>query len=121
MPPTDTLTRRLPALRRQLRERRRALLARVARDETDLRGLGGIEAEEADEAQEDATAQLLIALDDRERREITAIDAALARMDEDAYGRCQACRRPIALTRLCAIPEATTCRTCAERDEGLQP
>ncbi|MGH3442697.1 MAG: TraR/DksA family transcriptional regulator [Nitriliruptorales bacterium] len=37
------------------------------------------------------------------------IDAALARMDEGAYGVCEACGEPIGDARLEAIPYATLC------------
>jgi RNA polymerase-binding transcription factor len=115
MPSHDPLAKRLPKLRRALVERRRMLRARVRRDENDLRRLGSnVEPEEADEAHEDAEARLLIALDDRGRREVATIDAALARMEDGRYGRCAACEKPIPIARLEALPETPTCRGCAE-------
>ena len=43
------------------------------------------------------------------------IDAALARLDAGAYGRCAVCGEPIARARLQARPYAATCIRCAER------
>jgi RNA polymerase-binding transcription factor DksA len=36
---------------------------------------------------------------------------------EGAYGRCEACGRPIPAARLRAVPEAVRCVPCAERQE----
>ena len=49
------------------------------------------------------------------RQRIAGIDAALARVAADSYGRCERCGRPIARGRLAARPAATTCVSCAER------
>ena len=51
---------------------------------------------------------------DRSRRAIADIDAALARLDDGTYGSCEACRRPISLERLEAIPRTRLCITCAD-------
>jgi RNA polymerase-binding transcription factor DksA len=47
------------------------------------------------------------------REEIGLIREALRRMDEGTYGRCEACRRPIGLRRLRALPQAAACVRCA--------
>lgn len=44
---------------------------------------------------------------------IRDIDAALTRMAEGDYGRCEACRRPIRLQRLKALPWTRYCVQCA--------
>lgn len=49
---------------------------------------------------------------ERELRELTEIDAALARMAEGAYGRCAECGKPIGRLRLLAVPEARVCLSC---------
>ncbi|MEB2362738.1 MAG: TraR/DksA family transcriptional regulator [Bryobacteraceae bacterium] len=43
------------------------------------------------------------------------IDAALRRLDEGTFGKCEDCGRPIALKRLEAIPWASRCVPCQER------
>jgi DnaK suppressor protein len=45
--------------------------------------------------------------------EIRNIDTALTRMAEGDYGRCEACRRPIRVKRLQAVPWARYCVKCA--------
>lgn len=65
----------------------------------------------------DAMQSQAMALEIRRRnsRELTAIAAALGRIDEDDYGSCQRCDEPISTTRLRANPTATLCIDCAER------
>jgi DnaK suppressor protein len=45
--------------------------------------------------------------------EIRNIDTALTRMAEGDYGRCEACRRPIRVQRLRAVPWTRYCVKCA--------
>jgi DnaK suppressor protein len=51
------------------------------------------------------------------RRELTQIDAALTRMDENDYGLCVDCGLPIPLERLEALPYAIRCEEDASRHE----
>ena len=51
------------------------------------------------------------------RRELTQIDAALTRMDENDYGICVDCGQPIPLERLEALPYAIRCEEDASRKE----
>ncbi len=48
---------------------------------------------------------------------LAAIDAALARIEQGTYGKCQRCGRPIADERLEAIPYATLCIDCKRQVE----
>jgi len=53
--------------------------------------------------------------------EIRNIDTALTRMAEGDYGRCEACRRPIRVKRLQAVPWARHCVKCAGLREAFNP
>jgi len=53
--------------------------------------------------------------------EIRNIDIALTKMEEGGYGRCEACRRPIKLKRLRAIPWTRHCVHCAGMRETFLP
>jgi RNA polymerase-binding protein DksA len=46
------------------------------------------------------------------------IDAALARIEDGAYGTCASCGEEIAVGRLEAHPWASLCIDCARRQEG---
>lgn len=72
---------------------------------------------------EDSSAQtatereLEFALDDHESKELAAVDAALQRIEDGAYGHCTACGIDIPLARLQAAPEAERCIACQEKAE----
>ncbi len=53
------------------------------------------------------------------RRELEEIEAALRRIDEGSYGRCEACGGPMGLQRIRAIPEARFCLSCSGQREVL--
>ena len=44
---------------------------------------------------------------------LSEVEAALARIDDGTYGRCERCGESIAPARLEAMPMAATCITCA--------
>ncbi|HEX5646418.1 MAG TPA: TraR/DksA C4-type zinc finger protein [Nitrospira sp.] len=64
--------------------------------------------------------RLLDRLDEREKREIEAIDLALIRIETGSYGRCQGCGKDIPVARLQALPTATTCLLCSQASETLK-
>ena len=43
------------------------------------------------------------------RHQLAEVDAALARLDDGSYGRCEVCGEPVAPARLEARPTARTC------------
>jgi DnaK suppressor protein len=49
------------------------------------------------------------------RQQLAEIDAALRRVAEGSYGRCDTCGQPIGTDRLAARPATTTCIGCASR------
>ena len=60
----------------------------------------------------EATAMLVQA-----RQHLVEVDAALGRMDDGSYGRCESCGRDIPAARLEVRPFARRCVTCAAREE----
>jgi RNA polymerase-binding transcription factor len=110
--------------RRKLEDER----ARVAAALDHLRsGNAGSMEDEVDESHFDnhlaETASVTIAreidysLEENEARVLTAIDAALGRIDDGTYGRCERCGREIEAERLEALPWATLCIDDKRRDE----
>jgi RNA polymerase-binding protein DksA len=95
---------------RQLREEIRQTLLKsdteqylqIANDVRDLE----------DESFADLVVDVSLAEIDRDLEELRAIDAALLRMSDGTYGRCDVCDRPIELKRLQAAPEALRCIDC---------
>jgi RNA polymerase-binding transcription factor len=59
--------------------------------------------------------QHVAALLGQARDHLAVIDAALRRLGEGVYGRCERCGQPIAPERLAARPTATRCVSCAGR------
>ena len=59
--------------------------------------------------------QYVAALIGQAREHLARIDAAMARLAEGSYGRCERCGQPIAAARLAARPVAATCVSCAGR------
>ena len=53
-----------------------------------------------------------IALRERSTRQLEAVDAALLRLDDETFGVCRNCGRPIAEERLEARPWAALCIEC---------
>jgi len=46
-------------------------------------------------------------------RELTELDAALARLDDGTWGRCERCQGAIGRDRLRALPETRLCLPCS--------
>jgi RNA polymerase-binding protein DksA len=112
------------ALEGALRSRREALWHEVASEEERLAALGEERESELEErAQEEVAARVLDRLDERGKREIEAIDAALQRMQDGSYGQCGSCGKAISVARLEALPETSLCGVCtnaAERERRAE-
>ena len=53
----------------------------------------------------------------KERETLGQLDRALARIDDGTYGVCESCGEPIGKNRLMAVPHATLCMSCKQREE----
>lgn len=63
---------------------------------------------------------VLLAVSENDSRQLTEIDLALVRLDDDEYGNCLNCEKPINPKRLAAIPWAKYCLDCQELvEKGL--
>ena len=110
------------AARELLTAQRASTLAQAAGLERELRGIveaAGQANIDDEHDPEGATIaferQHVAALLSQAREHLAAIDAALRRLDEGSYGRCERCGQPIGAGRLAARPAATTCIGCAAR------
>lgn len=109
----------LEDFRTKLLAQRRELFRQAAQTEEDLLWLEtGVEREQEERGQMETMVRLLDRLDEREKREIEAIDLALTRIETGLYGRCQCCGKDIPVARLQALPTATTCLVCGKAREA---
>jgi RNA polymerase-binding transcription factor DksA len=98
---------------------REQLTARLETLESRLREIDGILRDPEDQDIEERAndwddEEVLDRLAKAFREEIGLIRAALSRVVDGSYGRCQTCGRSIGRRRLRAMPEAATCLRCAE-------
>ena len=63
---------------------------------------------------------VMLAVSENESRQLTLIDEALLRIEDEEYGNCQNCEKPINPKRLAAIPWARYCLDCQQLlEQGL--
>jgi len=70
-----------------------------------------------DAALDNANDEISTQLVEVEARELSQIDQALERMKVGQYGTCEACEKPIPLSRLQALPFVTMCIECQRESE----
>ena len=70
-----------------------------------------------DMASDDIDKKNLEALNAVESKKLQMIDNALARIQNDRYGVCMECQKPIPVSRLQAIPYALFCIDCQSRKD----
>lgn len=86
---------------------------RLSAIRSDRRRAGGpLDPDFSEQAVQRENDQTLDALDERGRAALSAIRAALSRIESGNYGWCVACGAPIALERLRAEPTADHCMDC---------
>lgn len=63
---------------------------------------------------------VMLAVSENESKQLTLIDEALLRIEDDEYGTCQNCEKDVNPKRLAAIPWARYCLDCQELlEKGL--
>jgi RNA polymerase-binding transcription factor DksA len=110
------------------RQRLLRLASRLDRDRSQLKdetlratggeasgGLSDVPLHPADLGTQGFEEELTLDLLESEEQLIEEVNAALARLDEGTFGRCEACRQPIPRARLRAIPYARCCVACAHK------
>jgi RNA polymerase-binding transcription factor len=75
--------------------------------------------DEEDQATVSLMAETNLTLLGPKRQELEAIEEALLRLENGAYGLCEVCGQPIEPRRLEIMPEASLCRNCASQREKL--
>lgn len=80
--------------------------------------LSGYSMHMADVGTDSFERELALGLVSNEQQVLYRIDEALKRIDEGTYGKCEVCNGPIKDSRLKALPFATMCISCKEKEEG---
>jgi RNA polymerase-binding protein DksA len=107
---------------KELREHRDRLTVIVDRSEEELAGLMRDAGDGAGQDQADVGATSFerdheLTVLAKERETLAQIDRALAHIDDGSYGVCDSCGNPIGKNRLMAVPHATLCMSCKQREE----
>jgi DnaK suppressor protein len=71
----------------------------------------------ADIGSENFEQEFTLSLMENDEHTLGAIEAALERIEEGAFGSCEECGGPITKTRLSAIPYTPLCIKCAQANE----
>ena len=111
---------RLEFFKKLLEERLAALLSGAGSAIGELTEQRESLADHIDVASMESNRDFTLRLQDRERRLIHKIRAALVRIEEGEYGECVACGEDIGERRLMARPMATHCIDCKTEAEQLE-
>ncbi|MFC0221262.1 TraR/DksA family transcriptional regulator [Nocardioides zeicaulis] len=106
----------------ELREHQSRLSESVAIAEAELAGLMRDAGDGAGHDQADVGASTFerdheLTVLAKEREALLQIDRALGRIDDGSYGVCESCGNAIGKNRLMAVPHATLCMSCKQREE----
>jgi DnaK suppressor protein len=105
---------------RLLEERARILsdMDKLVRESNELGKDGTMDI--GDEASDLSSRQLLLSLNEADRKKLLEIEEALERMEEGTYGICEECGEPISIKRLEVKPTALYCVECKSRLEQFE-
>ena len=109
----------ISALQEELLNRRRSILEFRRSVNISWESLHEPEKELEETASKETLSRELAQLDEQGQTELRAIDLALTKIDDGTYGKCEGCRRPIALKRLELVPWARYCVQCASAREAF--
>lgn len=115
---TDLTPSHLDELKHDLEKRLEILQRRLGKIQVHLRHENGpLSSDWEEQAVERENDEVLEALDDVGRLELSQIEKALNAMNEGTYGVCTACEEDIAIARLHALPFTPLCIGCAQKAE----
>jgi RNA polymerase-binding transcription factor DksA len=109
------------AVRTRLLKRREELRSRASRARADLRHeTDPLSADSAEQVTQRETDDVLGAISQSAREELSHLDAALRRLSAGRYATCAACGESIEEERLAAVPYTDRCRACAEGADSVR-
>ncbi|UCD15840.1 MAG: TraR/DksA C4-type zinc finger protein [Candidatus Omnitrophota bacterium] len=90
----------------------------LMKSQKDISGdMSGYSLHMADVATDNYEREFNLGIVSDERKIILEIEEAVKRIEDKTYGDCHLCKKPIAKTRLSAIPYARYCKKCKEKLE----
>ena len=106
---------KLKKIKEAYEQKRHEIIAKVEKfnDELEL----DLDGDDVDVVQGSLISELNSKLSHRDLATLNRLNAALKKIDEDAFGFCDDCDAPIPDKRLLAIPGCTICVSCAEENE----
>jgi len=109
-------------LRSRLESERKHLLGEIEQIEIDarpseVRREGSPFGKREEEATESLELEKRLAVEKRVKANLAEIEHALHKFEEGTYGLCDSCGQPIASARLEALPQASLCMNCKEKNE----
>lgn len=115
----------LEKFRKQLLEKKENILKEVGKTLSEMTDQTSNVPDPNDRASIESGMSFELRIRDRERKLLSKIDEAIARIDEGSYGICEDCDEEIGLKRLEARPVTTLCIDCKtiqetkEKSKGL--
>jgi RNA polymerase-binding transcription factor DksA len=106
-------SRQATAVTEKLLKRRAAISRSRTSNDADAVELGAEKRSDA-LAENQEISDVLIRLSERETVELREVDAALERLSNGTWGRCEQCHGPIDARRMAVLPEARTCSNCID-------
>lgn len=111
---------KLDLFKAKLNEQLAGILGVLERARTDYSEAVETQPDMTDQASVDWDRNFDMRLRDRERRMVTKIREALARIDDGSFGICDSCGESISEKRLLARPVTTLCIECKAEAEQLE-
>lgn len=110
--------KRLDYYRKKLLAKREELLRVISRTEEEGRTADDDPTVDlADKAANSYTKEFLFSLSNSERDLVQLVDRALARIEDKRFGHCVVCEDEMNMKRLEAVPWASHCLSCQEKQE----
>ncbi len=104
------------SIRQQLLKRRDELNQRIHEITQNVRHADApLSSDFSEQATERENEEVLDALGEAGRQELSQVNRTLARIDSGEYGICAACGEPIPEERLAILPNSEYCVACAEK------
>jgi DnaK suppressor protein len=103
-----------------LTERLEELLVEAERTVTGMTGMKETFPDPTDRATLESDRNFMLRIRDRERKLITKIREAMARIEDGTFGICEECGDDISIERLKARPVTTLCIECKRRQEAVE-